>query len=88
MITMTSAWRILRKVEGFDSNLQVTCRLPDAGEMTHAYAAALDSNETGKLIPQRNGDTLTITVPKHGRSTVILLSPRADPLLEATTGQR
>jgi hypothetical protein len=54
--------------------LQVVCRLPDAAELGQVYASSLDLGETAKLEPQRNGDTLTLTVPKHGRSTVILLS--------------
>jgi hypothetical protein len=74
MITMTSPWRILRKAEGFDAGLQVVCRLPDAAELGQVYASSLDLGETAKLEPQRKGDTLTLTVPKHGRSTVILLS--------------
>ena len=88
MITMTSSWRILRKAQGFDSDLQVICRLPDAAQMTNVYASALDLRETKKLNPERSGDTLKITVPKHGRSTVIFLSPRPDRLLESSLGSR
>ncbi len=74
MITMTSAWRILRQAEGFDANARVVCRLPDAAELTHVYASSLDLGGTAKLDPQRTGDTITLTIPKHGRTTVILLS--------------
>lgn len=74
MITMTSSWRILRKAQGYDANLQVVCRLPDAAELVEVRASSLDLGETARLEPQRNGDALTLAVPKHGRSTVILLS--------------
>jgi hypothetical protein len=83
MISMVSFWRSFRKVEGADQNVQVTSRLPDAADMQYVYAASLDLAETRRLEPERSGDTLRITVPRHGKATVILLSPRPDPALEA-----
>jgi hypothetical protein len=74
MITLTSSWRILRRAQGYDANVPVVCRLPDAAELVQAEASALDLGETARLEPRRDGDQLTLTVPKHGRSTVILLS--------------
>jgi hypothetical protein len=74
MITMVSAWRHLRKVEGFDSNLEVICRLPDAASMNNVQISSVDLGESSKVEPQRNGNTLKITVPKHAKATVILLS--------------
>lgn len=74
MITMVSAWRHLRNASGFDSDLTVTCRLPDAEAMSHVQASAIDLGETWSLNAKRTGDTLTITVPKHGKATVIVLS--------------
>ena len=82
MITMVSLWRSIRTVGGFDRNLNVICRLPDAADLRHVYAAALDLKETFRLEPERNGDTLKITVPRHGKATVIPLSSRPDPKLE------
>jgi hypothetical protein len=74
MITMTSSWRILRAAQGHDANVQVVCRLPDAAELLDVQAASLDLGETARLEPRRDGDTLTLTLPRHGRTTVILLS--------------
>jgi len=88
MITVSSAWRILRKAEGFDRNLKITCRLPDADKLVNVYAASLDLGETVKLNPERSGDTLYITVPKHGRTTVVILSPAPDQALETKLTSR
>ena len=74
MITMVSAWRHLRNAEGFDSNLEVTCRLPDAGELKTVRVASVDLGESSNVEPRREGNALKITVPKHGKATVILLS--------------
>ena len=77
MITMVSAWRHLRKGEGFNTDLEVVCRLPDAASMKTARVTAVDLDESTNIEPRREGDTLRITVPKHGKATVILLSPSA-----------
>jgi hypothetical protein len=77
MITMVSAWRYLRKAEGFDKDVTVTCRLPDAAGMKKVRVTAIDLGETHDLEAKHSGDTLKITVPKHGKATVILLSPGA-----------
>jgi len=34
---------------------------------------SVDLGEKAAVTPQRNGHQLTITVPKHGKATVILL---------------
>jgi hypothetical protein len=75
MITMVSAWRHLRKVDNSDANLQVTCRLPDADRMKNIRATAIDLDQSWALQPTRNGDTLTLVIPQHGKATVILLAP-------------
>jgi hypothetical protein len=74
MITMISAWRHLRKAEGFDTNLEVTCRLPDAAAMRNVRVTAVDLGQTSDAEPRPSGDTLRITVPRHAKATVILLS--------------
>lgn len=83
MIPMVSFWRSFRRVDGSDQNVPVICRLPDAADMQYVYAASLDLAETRRIEPERSGDTLKIAVPRHGKATVILLSPRPDPDLEA-----
>jgi hypothetical protein len=75
MVTMVSAWRHLRGAEGFNSNLEVICRLPDAAAIKTAEVDAIDLGEKFDVTPRREGDTLRITVPKHGKATVILLRP-------------
>jgi hypothetical protein len=84
MVTMTSPWRILRKSTEADNNLEVICRLPDAAAMTNVYVSAVDLRETAKVKPEQSGDMLKIVVPRHGRSTVILLSAKPDKAQEAT----
>jgi hypothetical protein len=37
---------------------------------------SVDSGEKRAEEPRRDGDRLTITVPKHGKATVILLRPK------------
>lgn len=82
MITMVSYWRKFREAEGFLENVPVTCRLPDAENMKHVYVVSVDRRQTWNVDPQRSGDRLDITVPRHGKATVILLSPKPDPALE------
>ena len=73
MVTMVSAWRHLRNGAGYNANLEVVCRLPDAAAMKTAEVNAVDLGEKSEVVPHREGDTLRITVPKHGKATVILL---------------
>lgn len=83
MITMVSYWRAYRKVDGFDSDVKVVCRLPDAQRMKHVYVVSLDGQRTWKVDPGRSGDTLTVNVPRHGKGTLILLAARPDSELQA-----
>ncbi len=73
MITMVSAWRSLRQAEGFNRNLEVVCRLPQAASLQSVEVHAIDLGESASVEPRRQGDELRITVPKHGKATVILL---------------
>ncbi len=75
MITMVSAWRHLRDAPGFNRDLAVTCRLPDAQSIQTAEVHAIDLGETITLHPKHEGDTLHLTIPRHGKATVILLAP-------------
>ena len=83
MITMVSYWRAFREVEGFAQNQEVLCRLPDASQLEHVYITSLDLGETWKVKPRIDGEKITITVPRHGKGTAILLSPKKDMSLEA-----
>lgn len=74
MVTMVSAWRQLRKVSGFAEKQDVVCRLPDADKVKSARATAIDLDESWDVPLARNGDTLTFTVPRHGKATAIVLS--------------
>ena len=76
MITMASAWRYLRNAEGFDANEEVIARLPDAAKIQSVEVYSVDGGEKWTQPPQRDGDKLTITVPRHGKATVILLRPK------------
>jgi len=73
MITMVSAWRHLRGAEGFNANLEVVCRLPEAAAVRTVEVNSVDLGETTNVTPRREGDTRRITIPKHGKATVILL---------------
>ena len=73
MITLVSAWRALNHADGVDSNLQVIARLPNADAVQSVEVDSVDLGEKTSVTPQRNGNQLTITVPKHGKATVILL---------------
>lgn len=75
MITMVSAWRHLRKVDNSDANVEVICRLPDAGRMKNIRATAIDRQQSWTLQPSCTGDTLKLVIPQHGKATVILLAP-------------
>ncbi len=85
MITIVSYWRGARHVTGFDTNLPVVCRLPDAASLQHVYVCSIDLDEKLELKPQVREDTLRIVVPRHGKATVILLASQADPALESST---
>ena len=73
MITMISAWRALNHADGLDSNLQVIARLPNADAVQSVEVDSVDLGEKTTITPQRNGNQLTLTIPKHEKATVILL---------------
>jgi len=77
MITMISAWRVLRDAEGFSSNLEVIARLPDAALFRNADIISVDGGERVNEPTRVDGDRITIKVPRHGKATVILLKPSA-----------
>jgi hypothetical protein len=76
MITMVSAWRTLRNADGFDANLEVTSRLPDAADISSVEIYSVDRGEETTQTPHRDNDRLKIVVPKHAVATVILLRPK------------
>jgi hypothetical protein len=82
MITMVSYWRAYRNAGGFEQNLEVICRLPDSAQLEHVYVSSLDLEENWKVKPRRDGEKLTVTVPRHARGTVIILSSKPDASLE------
>ncbi len=73
MITIVSAWRALNHADGFDTNLPVVVRLPNATAVQSVEVDSIDLEAKTTVTPQRDGNQLTITVPKHGKATVILL---------------
>ena len=73
---MVSTWRLLRKAEGFNRDLEITCRLPDSAELQTARISGIDLGETSTAETRRDGDTLHITVPRHGKATVVVLSKK------------
>lgn len=74
LITMVSAWRHLRHVQGYAENLELLCRLPDASDMRHVRATAIDLGESWDLKANPKGDLLRLTVPRHAKATAIILS--------------
>jgi len=83
MITAVDYWRAFRKVNGAEKNVEVICRLPDASQLQHVYVSSLDLKDTWKVIPRRKGEELTITLPRHGKASVIILARDRDRQLEA-----
>jgi hypothetical protein len=73
MITMVSAWRSLHHVDNYDTNLKVIARLPDAANVKSVEVDSVDLGGKTTEQPNRDGNKLTINVPKHGKATVILL---------------
>ena len=80
MVTMVSAWRVLRHADGFDSNLKIAVRLPDLDAVDSVEIDSIDRGEKVVQEPHREGGRLLITVPEHGKATVILLrmKPQAE----------
>jgi hypothetical protein len=76
MITMVSVWRALRKADGFDPDLKVEVHLPDAANVDSVEVYSVDRGKKTIQEPHRDGDRLAITVPEHGKATVILLRPK------------
>ncbi len=74
MITIVSAWRQLRKAQGYTENLEVLCRLPDASNMKRIRATAIDLDEAWDLKAEQDNDALKFTVPHHAKATVVVLS--------------
>ncbi len=88
MVTMVSYWRAYRAAEGFEENLAVTCRLPDAEKLRHVYVASIDGGKTWKVAPDVRRDVVKITVPRHGKGTVILLAAQEDAELERAVSSK
>jgi hypothetical protein len=76
MVTMVSAWRVLRHAPGYETNLPIIVRLPYAADFGSVEVDAIDLGGKTEVVPQRSGNQLTIMVPKHGKATVILLHKR------------
>ena len=74
MITLVSAWRQLRHVQGYTENVVVICRLPDASNMRHIRATAIDLGEAWDLKGTGETDMMKFTVPRHAKATVVVLS--------------
>jgi hypothetical protein len=51
----------------------VMARLPNAVAVQWVEIDSVDLDQKTAVTPQRNGNQLTITVPKHGKATIILL---------------
>ena len=76
MITMISIWRYLNNIPGTTPGLELTCRLPDAGDFARftIIQPDLTGSKAKKITPaSAEGEALTFKVPKHGQATVILL---------------
>jgi hypothetical protein len=83
MVTIVSYWKAYREVEGFENNLEVICRLPDASDLQHVYISSMDLEQTWKVKARQEDESLTVTVPRHGKGTVIILSAEPDSQLES-----
>jgi hypothetical protein len=88
IVPVVSTWRLRRNAEGFDRNATVICRLPDAAEMRHVYVASVDLHTVVRVEPARNRDAIEITVPRHGKATMIVLAKQPDEALEAAVRGR
>ncbi|HSB18069.1 MAG TPA: hypothetical protein VLE22_26695, partial [Bryobacteraceae bacterium] len=88
IVPFVSTWRLRRNAEGFDRDAKVICRLPDAAEIRHVYAASVDLGTVVKVTPARDGDAIEITVPRHGKATMLVLVKQPDEALEAAVQGR
>jgi hypothetical protein len=76
MIALVSIWRVLNHIPGRTPNLELTCRLPDAAEMTKFTLIQPDIEVSEALAPlSRAGDAITFRLREHGLASVILLEP-------------
>jgi len=77
MISVVSIWRDLYNIPGATPNLEITCRLPDAGEFTRFELVQPDltNSPAGRpIVPiERKGDTIRFGLDQHGLASVILL---------------
>ncbi|MFC1562911.1 hypothetical protein ACFL4Z_02545 [candidate division KSB1 bacterium] len=74
MLTMVSIWRVLNDVPGTVSDLELTCRLPDATEFKNFHLIQPDLGRKIKITPLSSGaDFLTFRLSEHGKASVILL---------------
>lgn len=75
MVTVVSPWRVLRHADGFDANVPVVVRVPEASALHSAEVISVDGEQRTLVTPTQDGNQLTITIPSHGKATVILLHP-------------
>jgi hypothetical protein len=74
MVTMVSVWRVLNNIPGTSPDLELTCRLPDAGSFKRFRLLQPDLELELDITPEvRNGDALTFKINEHGLASVLLL---------------
>ena len=75
----------------YSKDLNVKVRLEDANEITNAYLLSVDYEGWYELVFQRDGEEISIDIPKHSTASLILLTkkgfqpPNGTPLIVAPT---
>ena len=74
IVTLVSDHRSMFERGGFTKKLPVVARLDDAERITSATVYSVDYADPEPAEISRDGDTLTITVPRHRAASVVVLA--------------
>ena len=73
IVTMVSDHRSMFEDGGFVSDLPVIVRLADAQAIRRATVRSVDYDEAVEASLTRDGDTVTVTVPRHLTASIVIL---------------
>ena len=73
IVTMVSEHRRMFEDGGFASELPVVVRVADAKKISRATVRSVDYDGTDKAALARDGDAVTVTVPRHRTASIVIL---------------
>ena len=73
IVTMVSELRRMFENGGFMADLPVVVRVPDAKKISRATVRSVDYDGTDEAALARDGEAVTVTVPRHRTASIVIL---------------